>query len=177
MLLGASGTAADADFLRKLLDGQEERYSEAYDGILAGYLQRKPKEGWELAYSILADGRKPLSLRLAVLRTLRFYHAGQPKQSRPQVLRAMRTVLAQGELADLAAEDLRRWGVWDLTKEVLSCWGKKGLDAPLVQRALVRYALCCPATTEAKVFLARRRADEADMVKEVEEGLKLEKGS
>src|SRR5262249_10819343 len=152
------GKDADTEFLRKLLDGQEERYSEAYDGILAGYLQRKPKEGWELAHAILADGRRSLSLRLSVLRTLRFYHGAQPSESRPQVLRAMRTVLTQGELADLAAEDLRRWEVWDLTKEVLSCWGRKGLDAPLVQRAIVRYALCCKPTADSKTFLARLRA-------------------
>jgi len=177
MLLGACGKAADADLLRKLLDGQEERYSEAYDGILAGYLQRKPKEGWELAHAILADGKKPLSLRMAVLRTLRFYHAAQPKESRPNVLKAMRTVLVQGELADLAMEDLRTWKVWDLTKEVLACWGRKGFDSPLVQRAILRYALSCQPTTEAKTFLARRRSEDPDLVKEVEEGLKLEKGS
>jgi hypothetical protein len=176
LLLGACGQPADADFLRRLLDSKEERYVNAADGLLAGYLQKKPREGWELAQRILADGRQSLLLRLAVLRALRFYQGAQPKESRPQVLRAMRTLLAQGELADLAVEDLRRWKVWDLTAEVLKVYGRKGYDAPLMRRAVIRYALCCEPTRESKEFLAARRAAEPDLVKDVEEGLKYEKG-
>jgi hypothetical protein len=177
LLLGACGKAADADYLRKLLDSRVERYNAAADGILAGYIQLEPRKGWDLAHSILADGRKPLLVRLGVLRTLRFYHLAQPKESRPQVLKAMRTLLSQGELADLAVEDLRRWEIWDLTTEVLAVYGKKGYDAPLIKRAIIRYALCCKPTRETKDFLTRRRADEGDVVKEVEEFLKLEKGN
>ncbi len=175
LLLGACGQPADAAYLRKLLEGKDERYNSASDGILAGYIQLEPRKGWELAHAILADGRKPLLLRLGVLRTLRFYHGAQPKESLPQVLKAMRTLLAQGELADLAVEDLRRWQIWDLTPEVLRVYGRKGYDAPLLKRAIIRYALCCRPTTESKEFLAQRRASESDVVSEVEEFLKLEK--
>jgi hypothetical protein len=177
LLLGACGKPADADYLRKLLDSKEERYRSAADGLLAGYIQLEPRKGWELTHAILADGRKPLRLRLSVLQTLRFYRGAQPKESRPQVLRAMRTLLEQGELADLAIEDLRRWQMWDLTAEVLKVYGRKGYDAPLVRRAIIRYALCCQPTRETKQFLAGRRAAEADVVKEVEEFLKFDKGN
>ena len=175
LLLGACGKDADAALFRSLLGSEEERYLNAYDGLLAGYIHLRPREGWALAFATLRDGRKPLTARLAVLRTLRYYQGAQPRESRANVLKGMEAVLAQGELADLAVEDLRRWELWDLTREVLGLYGRKGYDGPLMRRALVRYALCCKPTRESLAFLARRRADEPELVKEVEEGLKLER--
>jgi len=175
LLLGASGKEADALYLRSLLDSKEERYQVAADGLLAGYMQGKPKEGWTLAQDILADGRKSLPLRLCVLKALRFYQGSQPKESRPYLLKAMRTVLVQGELADLAVEDLRRWQMWDLSAEVLKLYGQKGFDAPLMKRAILRYALSCKNPKDVGEFLKQRRAAAPDLVKEVEESLEYEK--
>ena len=176
LLLGGHGKESDAAFLRGLLESKEERYQTAFDGLLAGYMNVRPKDGWELAQALLADGRKSLPLRLAALRTLRFYHGAKPKESKSQILKAMKTLLAQGEMADLAVEDLRRWQIWDLTGEVLGLFGKKGYDAPLMNRAIVRYALCCKNSPSATDFLKQRRATDAEMVKEVEDGLQYEKG-
>ena len=175
LLLGACGKDADVEWLRTLLDSKEERYVGAADGLLAGYMQKKPREGWALLQTILADGKKPLLLRLAVLRTLRYNQGANPKESRPRIVQAMRAVLTQGELADLAVEDLRRWGIWDLTAEVLKLYGQKGFDSPLMKRAIIRYALTCPPIKESIAFLAARRTADADVVKDVEEGLKFEK--
>jgi hypothetical protein len=175
LLLGACGQEADAALLRSLLDSKEERYVNAADGLLAGYMQKKPREGWAYAQAVLADGRRPLLLRLAVLRTLRFNHGSRPKESKPEIVKAMKSLLVQGELADLAVEDLRRWGIWDLTGDVLKAYGQKGFDSPLMKRAIIRYALTCTPTKETAAFLAGRRAAEADVVKDVEEGLKFEK--
>jgi hypothetical protein len=175
LLLGACGKDADAALFRSLLGSKEERYLNAYDGLLAGYIHLRPREGWALAFATLRDGRKHLTARLGVLRTLRYYHGTQPRESRANVLKGMEAALAQGELADLAVEDLRRWEVWDLTREVLNLYGRKGYDGPLMRRALVRYALSCKPTRESADFLAKRRADEPDLVQEVEEGLKLER--
>jgi hypothetical protein len=176
LLLGSSGKDADATYLRGLLGSKEERYVNAADGALGGYMAIKPKEGWELARSILADGRKSLPLRLSVLRTLRYFHGSRPKESREQLVKCMKTVLEQGELADLAAEDLRKWQIWDLTADVLKQYARKGTDSPLMRRAIVRYALCAPAKDkEAQAFLKARRADEPDVVEEVEEGLAIER--
>lgn len=176
LLLGACGKDADAAYLKGLLESKEERYVAAADGALGGYMALKPKEGWELARATLSDGRKPLPLRLAVLRTLRYYQGAKPKESRKELLEALKAALAQGELADLVAEDLRKWQIWDLTAEVLKQYAKKDTDSPLMRMALIRYALCAPATDkEAQAFLKARRADEAEAVKEVEEGLALER--
>ena len=45
-----------------------------------------------------------------------------------------------------------------------------------MKRAIVRYALCCKNLPPATAFLKKRRTAEAEMVKEVEEGLQYEKG-
>jgi hypothetical protein len=176
VLLGACGGPTDADLLAAMLNAGGERCTAAYDGLLAGYIHLKPREGWDLAARTMADGKKPLLIRLGVLRTLRFYHGSQPTESQASVLQAMKATLQQGELADVAVEDLRRWKVWDLTADVLRLYGKKGFDAPIMQRAIVRYALSCTDRDEAKRFVADRRAREADLIQEVEESLQFEKG-
>jgi hypothetical protein len=174
LMLGASGGAEDAAFLEGLLRETGERYVNAQDGILGGYMHLRPREGWVIALATLQDGRKPLPVRLAVVRTLRFYHGWQPKESRANVLKGLSAMISQGELADLAVEDLRRWQMWDLTREVLAVYGRRGYDAPLMQRAIVRYALCCK-DDNARAFVAERRRLEPDLVKEVEESLQFEK--
>jgi hypothetical protein len=176
LLLGSCGKAEDVEMLRSLLDSKEERYANSVDGLLAGYMQRKPREGWEFIQSVLADEAKPLTLRLAVLRTIRFCYGAQPKESKGQVLKAMRTLLGQPEMADLAIEDLRAWKLWDLNAEVFGRYGRKGYDSALVRRGILRYALSGPATKETTAFLGARRADNPEEVKEIEESLKLSAG-
>ncbi|HZY85124.1 MAG TPA: hypothetical protein VFE78_09860 [Gemmataceae bacterium] len=175
LMLGACGGADDAALLGSLLKESGERVVNAYDGILGGYIHLRPREGWEVALTTLRDGRKPLPMRLAVARTLRFYHGWQPKESLSNVLKGLEAMIAQGELADVAVEDLRRFQLWDLTREVLGLYGKPGYNAPLMQRAIVRYALSAKEDAATRGFLAERRRAEPDLVKEVEESLEFEK--
>jgi hypothetical protein len=175
LLLGACGTDADARFLHSLLEETGERTTNAYDGILGGYIHLRPREGWEMACALLRDSRKPLPIRLAVARTVSFFHGAQPKESRDQVLKCLDAMIAQGELADIAVEDMRRWQIHDRTRDILALYGKKGYDAPLMQRAIVRYALSCKDDANARAFLDERRRVEPDVVKEVEEALQFEK--
>jgi hypothetical protein len=147
----------------------------AYDGILGGVLSRKPREGWGTVLGGLADGKTPLALRLAMVRSVRLMHGWQPEANRANTLKAAEAILTQGELADMAIEDLRRWKLWDLTGQVLGLYGKKGYTAPIVERAIVRYAITNKADATAQAFVAARRKDKPDLVKEVEEGLEFEK--
>jgi hypothetical protein len=87
----------------------------------------------------------------------------------------MKTILNQGELADIAIEEMRTWKIWDHTDQIIKLYNMKGFDAPIVQRSILRYALSCPETPSSKAFVAERRKQEADLVKEVEEGLWLER--
>jgi hypothetical protein len=175
LLLGACGTEADARYLKSRLDETNERTTSAYDGLLGGYIHLKPREGWELAQALLRDGRKPLPIRLAAARTVSFFHGARPKESKENVLKCLDAMIGQAELADIAVEDLRRWKIFDRTRDILALYGKKGYDAPLMQRAIVRYALCCKDDTGARNFLDARRRAEPDLVKEVEESLQFEK--
>jgi hypothetical protein len=177
LLLGACGGDDDARFLKALLDEAGERTVNAYDGFLAGYIHLRPREGWELAYSLLRDSRKPMLVRLAVSRTLSYFHGAQPKESAENVLKCLDAMIVQGELADIAIEDMRRWGIFDGTRirDILGLYGKKGFDAPLMKRTIVRYALCCKDDAAARAFVEERRREDADLVKGVEEELQFEK--
>jgi hypothetical protein len=173
-LLGACGGDSEATFLRKMLDEPTERTKAAFDGILGGYINLRPREGWDLAMTLLKDEKKPFAMRFAVVRTLRFYHNWKPDESKEYVSRGLRTILSQGDLADMAIEDLRRWQLWDLTPDVLAIYGKKGFDAPIVRQAILRYALSCPKTdTAAATFVAERRKQDPELVKDAEDALRF----
>jgi hypothetical protein len=173
-LLGSCGTAVDAAYLRTQIEEPTERSLKAFDGMLGAYMLLRPREGWDLALTTLRDEKKPFTIRFGVLRTLRFFHGWKPADYRNQVLLGLRIMLPQGDIADLAIEDLRRAQLWDLTKEVLDQFGKKSHDAPIMKQAIVRYALTCPKP-EAAAFVANVRATNADLVADVEESLKAEK--
>lgn len=173
-LLGACGGDKDAVLLRSMLEKPSERTAFSIDGLLSGYIQLRPKEGWELAQTILRDSKKPFNDRYAVLRTFRFYHGWKPQESREQILHGLETALAQGDVADLAIEDLRRWKMWDLTDQVLAQYGKKSHDAPIVRRTIVRYALSCPKAA-AGPFVAEIRKQDPELIKDLEEALQYEK--
>jgi hypothetical protein len=175
-LLGACGGAEDAGLLRGMLQKPTENMLKSYDGILGGYIQLKPDEGWQLALDILRDTGKEFRMRDAVLRTFRFYYGWKAKDVKEKVLKGLASALPQGDLADLAIEDLRRWQLWDLTDDVLALYGKKSHDAPLMRRAIIRYALCCPKPVAAE-FVAQRRRDDAEAVRDVEEALQSEKAA
>jgi hypothetical protein len=170
--LGACGGAEDADLFATMLNDGSARSAAAYDGLLAGYIRLRPREGWELAISTLQEGKQRQEVRIAILRTLRFYHNSQPTDSRANIMRAMTGILQQGELADIAIEDLRQWKLWELTPAILSLYGKKGFESPIMQRAIVRYAISCTDRDDAKRFIADRRKAEPDMVQEIEEWMK-----
>src|SRR5579875_1436994 len=175
LLLGACGNDDDARFLKSMLDEASESTANAYDGFLAGYIHLRPREGWELTHSLLRDGRKPMLIRLAAARTLSYFHGAQPKESAGEVQKGLDAMIAQGELADIAIEDMRRWCIRNRTRDILGLYGKKGFDAPLIKRTIVRYALSCPDDPAARAFVEERRREDAELVKGVEEELQFEK--
>ncbi len=173
-LLGSCGGNQDASFLEHWIKQPSERVVNVLDGVFSGYISLRPQQGWDLAVAILADARQPFSARFAVARMLRFYHGWKPEQSRPQILRAFAVMLNDGEVADLAIEDLRTWQIWDLTPQVLAQYGKQSHAAPIARRAIIRYALCCPQP-EARQFLETARRRDAELVRDLEESLALDR--
>jgi hypothetical protein len=172
-LLGVSGGPADAAFLAALLkDTATERTSGAFGGLLAGYILLAPKDGWALAAAVLGDAKQSYSLRLSTIVTVRFFQAARGSECKADVLKCCAALLPHGDLADQAIEDLRRWGYWDLTADVLAQFQKPTHAAPIVRRCIVRYALCCPDAA-AKQFVAALRQSDPKLVKHVEEMLEL----
>ncbi len=169
-LLGSCGGPRDADFLRSLITTPNPRTSGGLDGLLAGYIQLRPKDGWDLARSLLADEQRRFEDRYAVVRMVEFQHGALPDRTRPDVLRSCEVMLNSGQLADLAVENLRKWQVWDLTPAVLRQYGKKTHDTPLVERSIVRYALSCPRP-EARTFVENVRRQRPALVKELQDSL------
>jgi hypothetical protein len=173
-LLGACGTKADANTLAALIDKSDERTTTALSGVLGGLIEMRPEDGWKRAVAILEDPKRPYQDKLAVLGTLRFFHAFRPVEHRKQILAGMAAVVAQGDMADMAIEDLRRWQWWDLTKHILSQYGQRTHAAPLVKNAILRYALCCP-DAESAAFIKAVEATESAAVKDVRESLAFER--
>ncbi len=173
-LLGVSGSPEDIAFLAGLLKDSptSERNSGAFGGLLAGYILLAPKEGWALAAGVLGDAKQSYSVRLSTIVTVRFFQSTRGNDCRAEVLKCCAALLAHGDLADQAIEDLRRWGYWDLTADVLAQFSKPTHAAPIVRRCIVRYALSCP-DDDSKRFVAALRQTDAKLVKHVEDMLEL----
>lgn len=175
-LLGSCGTTADADFLRQRILAAKDEDQRALDGLLGGYIALRPKEGWDLTLRMLADSKENFAKRFAALRTVRFYQGWKPAETMPFMLRGYQSLIPDGEMADLAIEDLRRWKKWDLTKSILEQYGKPSHAAPIIKRSILRYALCCP-TAEAASFIERINKKEKAVLDELRESLQFEKDS
>jgi hypothetical protein len=174
MLLGLAGKREDAPYLRSLLDQAptSDRVSANLGGVLAGYTLLDSKSGWAAVEAVLGDAKAGPDKKLAAVGVARFFQAAKPKEAKPAILHAYSVAVTTGDAADMAVEDLRRWGWWDLTTDVLGSFDKKTHAAPITRRAIVRYALSCPGD-DAKAFVAKVRKVDSTLVEEVEEGLKL----
>jgi hypothetical protein len=175
-LLGNCGGSMDADLLRKRIDQAKAEDLRALDGLLGGYIALRPSEGWKLTRDILSNPHSNFLKKYAALRTVRFYMGWQPTQVKAAMTAAYQLAIPDGEIADLAIEDLRRWQAWGLTPLILAQYGKPTHDAPIVKRGILRYALCCPLP-EAQQFLNRARGRDGELIRELKESLEFEKKS
>jgi len=177
-LLGHCGnTKEHAPLLRSMLEDPKKRFASGIDGMLAGYVMLDPIEGWKYVCGLLADEKQEFLVRYAALRTIRFFWDYRPDVIKPEaVIAAMQLLLDQGDIADLAIDDLRRWKRWELTQRVLSLYGKKSHLVPIVKRSIIRFALDAPKTDMlAAEFVKERRAEDAERVMEIEQLLELER--
>jgi hypothetical protein len=175
-MLGHCGTAKHALLLRKMLDDPQKRVSTGVDGILAGYTMLQPKAGWEYTQGILKDPSKEFMLRYAALRAVRFFWDSRPDLlDKNELVRGVSELLDQSDIADLAIEDLRKWGRWETCDRILDLQNKKSHDVPIIRRSILRFALSCP-DRKATLFVEQSRRRDPEMVKDTEELLKLETG-
>ena len=175
-LLGLFGKPEDGEVLLELLNDPQRGLISGIDGVLAGLVTLKPKEGWQYVVGILSDPSKEVIRRYAALRTARFFWDYRSDIiARPELLKGVVCLLDQSDVADFAIDDLRKWQQWQYTDKILELYDKKGYDVPIIRRAIVRYALSCPNTyPKVAPFLAELRRTNPSLVKDVEELLKLE---
>jgi hypothetical protein len=173
-LLGACGKEKDAELLASMVAKSDERTSVALSGLLGGLIEMRPTEGWALALKIIDDPKRGYNDKLAVLSTIRFFHGFKPDVHRKAILQGMTAIIARGDMADMAIEDLRRWKWTDLSTNIVACYGKPTHSAPLVKNAIIRYALCSPDTTSTTFITSLRRTD-AKLVQEIEESIEYER--
>jgi len=175
-ILGHSGKPEHAELLKSMLEDPLKRTASGVDGILAGYVMLKPKEGWDYLTAILKDGNKDFTTRYAALRAARFFWDSRPDVvAKKDVVDGIKHLLDQSDIADLAIEDLRKWGRWETAGKVLSLLELPSHDIPIVRRAILRYALCCPDSTAAAAHhVEEMRKKDPRLVEQAEELLKLE---
>lgn len=173
-MLGHSGSEKDAGLLLELLEDPKKRVSSGLDGIMAGYVMLKPKEGWIYLSNVLKDTKKDFLFRYAGLRAVRFFVDSRPDViAKGDVVKAVLPLLEQSDIADLAIEDLRKWKSWEALDAVLALNAKESHDIPIVKRAILRFALSSTDPKAVKFVEAARKKDN-EWVKEVEELLRLE---
>lgn len=166
-LLGCCGSDSDADALLRLTDSLAGERRSALDGVWSGYVALRPDDGWKRITAILADSKQPFAIRFAALRTIRMLQGWRGEEIKPQALAAYRHVVRDGDMADLAVEDLRRWKWWELTADIADQFGRPSHQAPIVQHCLIRYAVACPLP-EARDLVERARLVEPDYVADEE---------
>jgi len=174
LLLGHCGKAEHGKVLRDMLDDPKKRLSTGVDGMLVGYTLLQPKEGWKFTQELLKDSDKEFALRYAALRAARWFHNVRTDViDKKDVVAGVASLLDQDDIADLAIEDLRRWGCWELTDRILDLYGKKSHDIPIIRRNILRYALQSPDKRAAE-FVADMRKKDSKTVELAEELLKLD---
>jgi hypothetical protein len=174
LLLGHCGTAEDAILLRSLAVRLAKQGSTGLDGVLIGYTLLDPKLGWAHVCDLLGDSSKEFLSRYAALRAARWFHDTRPDVIAKKALaEAVKPALAQNDIADLVINDLGSWRCWDLTELILSLYGKRSHDLPIIRRSIVRYALQCPHK-EAAAFIVQCRNTDGELVADTEELLRAE---
>jgi hypothetical protein len=180
LLLGHCGKGeTHGKALKELIDDPKVKQATGLDGLLAGYVLLDPKSGLGYVASLNKDTKEDFLIRYAALRALRFFWEHRDDVlKKPDIVEAVKPLLDQPDIVDLAVEDLRKWGQWDLAPKVLDLFDKPTHDIPIVQRSIIKYALAgSEPSKECAAFIARIKKDEkqAERVHDLEQLLELEK--
>lgn len=148
LMLGLSGTAADADYLKGRLIEPVEGFRLGIDGMMGGYLLLAGDKGLTvLEDAKLRDKKVPFSETYATMQALRFmWTYGDNHIAKERLRQSMRIILDRPELADLVIVDLGRWQDWSVSDRLMKLYGTAGYDIPSTKRAIVRFYLTAEAT-------------------------------
>lgn len=120
LLLGLSGDAGDAEFLReRFLDAETGEFRFGAEGLLGGYLLLTGESGLaEVERQFLGAGGRD-TMRLALAQSLDFFRTYEPGViGHGASSRCMRRLAAGSVLRFTAVTSLARWGDWEAFPEL-----------------------------------------------------------
>jgi hypothetical protein len=177
-LLGQVGNVKHAPLLRCMFDLPDgpDAAAKRRVGLLVGFTLLQPREGWAYLDALLGDSSQDFPDRYRALRAIRYLWEVRPDVlSRKDLLNGISRLLEQSDIADIAIEDLRKWGQWQMADQVMALTDKPSHNTiPIVRRALLRFALGCPNNAAAGKYVEKLRRENPTMVEEAEELLRLE---
>jgi hypothetical protein len=182
-MLGHCGTEKHAELLRKMISDPETRSGSGVDGMLAGYIMLKPKDGWEYTKAVLADPKNDFMFRYAALRAARFFYDTRTDVIKhDELAQGIAQMITHHDIADLSIEDLRKWKRLEMTDRILALKDKRifGLfhqrayETPIVRRAILRFAISMKGNEACAAYVAEQRKLNPAAVKDAEELLQLE---
>jgi DNA-binding ferritin-like protein (Dps family) len=178
LMLGLCGKPEDGALFLATLNDPDKSVVSGVDGILAGYILVDREHGWKYTQQLLSSPDKDFSKRYAALRTARFLwdtHIGHVPAE--EILEAVAKLLEQGDIADLAIEDLRKWKQWQFTDKILRQSKRDTHSAPIIHRAVLRYMISCPQDRypAAKAYVDSIKKSNPEKVQDALELLELEK--
>ena len=177
MLTGICGRKQDAEPLRKLIMDKEKRPQSGMDGLIAGYCLLEQEEGLKMVLDFLSNSEVDFNLRYAALRiTTQFLLKDYPVKDKKVVFDRLGSIVDNGEMGDLAIDELRKAEVWDYAKRVFAAYESTDpaiKDNQFIKRAAIRFALKCPGA-DAKAFVEKLKKAAPGRVANEEENLRWE---
>ena len=150
LLTPAEGARAGADFRA------------GFDGVIGGYLLLAGQDGLDLiTQRYFANPHAAIGDLRHALTALRFYHEYGRDIPLAAQAAALRRLVEQPRLADVAIVDLARWQDWTSLPTIESVYGRPGFDEPRVRRAVIGYLQACPLPAAAAALAELRARDPA----------------
>lgn len=169
LLLASCGKPSDAD---KLFELWKEKVRKEYVFTM---LTLKAKEYEREMKTIAADPKSPFLQRYSVYAgVLMLGEAKSTAFPKAKQMEFMEIFLDQGDMADFAIHEFRKWKRWEQTDRVLGLLDKKTHQAIVIRNAILRFAMEAPGP-EAAAFVAKMRKMDRERVEYYEELIDQEK--
>lgn len=175
LVLGMARNEADRAANRKLLEARMQRpetdFRSGFDGVLAGYLLLRDKEGLrQIESRYIADAKAAHGDTRHAHQALRFYWEFGPQEHRGAVAAVVARLVDRPPFAAAAITDLTRWQHWEAAEKVAGLSGRRELGDRPIRQAIVAYLMACPLPQAAEA-LAQMRAKDPEGVAEAERWL------
>lgn len=143
LLLGLSGDADDAEFLKGRIVQRNEQVQLGTEGLISGYLLLARDEGLAVVEQAKlrnkACGHVEAYAAMQAVEFMWTYGAGAIGKDRLRA--AMRTLLDRPALAELVIVDLGRWSDWSVSDRLMQLYSDAAYEDSRIKRAIVRYYL------------------------------------